>query len=96
MYDMYHLETAAFMYKYSKSSLTDGFNNFSTRFEMYDYHTRYEDHYHQTRNDRTCSDHSIRTYGPIFWNSQDNNVRKSNSIKHFQNQYKRNLICLYK
>ena len=37
---------------------------------------------------RTFSDHSIRTYGPTLWNSLENNVRKSISIKHFKNQYK--------
>ena len=69
------------MYKYSKGSLPDGFNNFfTTRSEIHDYHTRYKDHYHHTRNARTFSDHSIRTLGPILWNSLDNNVRKSNSI----------------
>ena len=68
------------MYKYSKGSLSDGFNNFfTTRSEIHDYHTTYKDHYHQTRNARTFSDHSIRTYRPILWNSLDNNVRKSNS-----------------
>ena len=68
----------------------------TTRSEIHDYPTRYKDHYHQTRNARTFSDHSIRTYGLILWNSLDNNVRGSNSIKHFKNQYKIKLICLYK
>ena len=54
-----------------------------------------KDHYHQTRNARTFSDHSIRTFGPILWNSLDNNVRKSKSIKHFKNEYKTKLMCLY-
>ena len=95
---MYKLETGVFMYKYSKGSLPDGFNNFFiTRSEKHDYHTRYKDHYHETTNARTFfSDHSIRTYGPILWNSLDNNVRKSNSIKHFTNQYKTKLMCFYK
>ena len=93
---MYKFETDVFMYKYSKGSLPDGFNNFfTTRSEIHDYHTRYKDHYHQTTNARTFSDHSIRTYGPILWNSLDNNVRKSNSIKRFKNQYKTKLMCLY-
>ena len=58
------------------------------------YHTKYKDHYHQTRNARTFSDHSIITYGPILWNSLDYNIRKSNSIKHFKNQNKTKLMCL--
>ena len=96
VYDMYKLETDVFRYKYSKSSLPDGFNNFfTTRSEIHDYHTRYKDLYHLTRNARTFSDHSIRTYGPILGNSLDNNVRKSNSIKHFKNQYKTKFMCLY-
>ena len=96
-YDMYTLETRVFMYKYSKGSLPDGFNNFfTTRSEIHDHYTRYKDHYHQTRNARTFPDHSIRIYGPILWNSLDNYVRKSNSIKHFKNQYKTKLMCLYK
>ena len=36
---MYKLGTGVFMYKYSKSSLPDGFNNFfTTRSEIHDYH----------------------------------------------------------
>ena len=97
VYDMYKLETGVFMYKYSKGSLPDGFNNFFiTRSKIHDYHTRYKDHYHQTRNARTFSDHSIRTYGPVHCNSLGNNVKKSNSIKHFKNHYNTKLMCLYK
>ena len=81
VYDVCKHETGVFMYKLSKGSLPDGFNNFcTTRSEIHDYHTRYKDHYHQTR-----------TYGPILWNSLDNIVRKSNLIKHFKNQYKTSL-----
>ena len=97
VYDMYKLETGVFMYKFSKDSLPGGFKNFfTTRSEIHDYHTRYKDHYHQTRNARSFSDHSIRTYGPLLWNSLNNNVRQSYSVKHFKNQYKKNLICLYR
>ena len=69
---------------------------FTSRPELHDYHTRYKDHYHQTKNAKTFSDHSITTYGPILWNSLDNNVRKSNSIKRLKNPYKTNFMCLYK
>ena len=70
--------TGAFLFQYSKSSLPDECDNFfTTRSEVHDYHTRYKDQYHQTRNFRTFSDHSIRTFGPILWNSLNNiNVKK--------------------
>ena len=48
----------------------------------------------QTRNVRTFSDHSIRTYGLILWNLLDINVKRSKSIKYFKTQYKKHLICL--
>ena len=96
VYDMYKLETGVFMFKYSNNLLPVAFNNFfTTRSEIHDYQTRYKDYYHQTRNVRTFSDHSIRTYGPILWNSLGDNVKNSKSIKHFKDQYKNNLICLY-
>ena len=96
VYDMYKLETGMFMYKYSKSSLPTGFKNFFiTRSEIHDYQTRFKENYHQTRNTRSFSDHSIRTYGPVLWNSLDKSIKISKSTKHFKNQYKTNLISFY-
>ena len=70
MYDMYKLETGVFMYKYSKGSFPDVFNNFFTKRSKkddIDYSTRYKDHYHPIRNARTFSDQSMRTSGPILF-----------------------------
>ena len=96
VYDMFKLETGVFMYKYSNGSLPAGFKKFfMTRSQIHDYQTRYKDNYNQTKNARLFSDRSIRTYGPILWNSLDDVTKNSNSIKHFKNQYKKYLISIY-
>ena len=96
VYDMYKLETGVFMYKYSTGSLPDGFNNcFTMRSEIHNYQTRSKGNYHLTNNIRVFSDHSVRTFGHLFWNSLHNNINKSNSIKHFRKQLKKLLVCVY-
>ena len=97
VFDTYNLELGVFMFKYSTDALPSAFVNFFIkRSEIHNYHTRFKNDYNQTRNKKTFSDQSVKTYGPILWNSLNENIKKSNSIKHFKNQYKNHLLSDYK
>jgi len=97
VFDTYNLELGVFMFKYSAGMLPSVFDNFFTkRSEIHNYQTRYKNDYNQTRNKKCFSDNSVRTQGPILWNSLNESIKNSNSTKHFRNQYKKNLITKYK
>ncbi len=67
------------VYNYAKDLLPKSFNNFFTmRSEVHNYHTRNKSHYiiaiQKTR--RLFSDKTIRTIGPILWNSLEDKITK--------------------
>jgi hypothetical protein len=96
IYDSYKLELGAFMYKYSTNQLPNSFDNFFTkRSDIHSYHTRSRDKYNHTRNKKVFTDQSIRTTGPLIWNSLNDNIKLAHSIKQFRNKYKSNLISTY-
>ena len=95
--DMYLLELGVFMFKYSKSELPTVFNDYFTkRSDIHRYQTRHLNDLNLTHNKKTFSDHSIRTSGPILWNSLDKTIKTSKSIKQFRIQLKQKLISNYK
>jgi len=95
--DMYLLELGVFMYKYSTNDLPVAFNNyFSKRSDIHGYHTRRLNNLNLTNNKKVFPDHSIRTNGPILWNTLESTLKKSNSIKHFRTQMKQKLVSNYK
>ena len=90
--DMYLLELGVFMFRYSKSELPTVFNDYFTkRSDIHRYQTRHVNDLNLTHNKKAFSDHSIRTSGPILWNSLEKTLRTSKSIKHFRNQLKQKL-----
>ena len=94
---MYLLELGVFMFRYSKSELPTVFNDYFTkRSDIHCYQTRHVNDLNLTYNKKAFSDHSIRTSGPILWNSLEKTQRTSKSIKHFRNQLKQKLISNYK
>ena len=96
VYDMYKLEVGVFMYRYFANLIPESFNTFFTkRSDIHNYHTRNNCNLNQTRNKRVFTDRTIRTTGPILWNSFDDKTRKSLSTKHFRNSYKSSLISSY-
>ena len=96
VYDMYKLEIGVFMYRYFANLIPESFNTFFTkRSDIHNYHTRNNCNLNQTRNKRVFTDRTIRTTGPILWNSFDDKTRKSLSTKHFRNSYKSSLISSY-
>ena len=97
VFDSFQLELGVFMYKYAKGELPSSFNNFFTkRSDIHNYQTRYKNDYNQTRNKKCFSDHSVRTSGPVLWNSLKDYIKNSNSITHFRKQFKKQLISEYK
>ena len=95
--DMYLLELGVFMFKYSINDLPTAFNNYFTkRSDIHRYQTRHINDLNLTSNKKAFSDHSIRTSGPIVWNSLEVTLKTSKSIKIFRNQMKQKLISNYK
>ena len=94
--DMYSLELGVFMYKNSIHELPNSFNEYFTkRSDIHDYQTRQNNDLQLTKNKKVFSDHSVRTSGPILWNSLEKKVKNSKSVKHFRKQLKQNLISKY-
>ena len=94
--DMYSLELGVFMYKYSINDLPNAFNDYFTkRSDIHGYKTRHVNDLNLTKNKKHFSDHSVRTTGPILWNSIDKKIINSKTVKQFRNQYKKTLISNY-
>ena len=93
--DMFALELGTFMYRNSMNKLPSAFNNYFTkRSDVHNYPTRHGNHLNVPKN-KTFSDHSVRTSGPQLWNSLENSLKNSKSVKHFRNQFKQKLISSY-
>jgi hypothetical protein len=96
VYDTYKLEVGVFMFKHFKNQLPETFDNFFTnQASTHDYDTRNTQNYTVTRNKKVFSDQSIRTTGPILWNSLSQNFKMSKSVKHFKKQFKNQLVSHY-
>ena len=94
--DMYALELGSFMYRNSLNKLPSSFNNYFTkRSDVHNYPTRHGNHLNLPQNKKTFSDRSVRTRGPQLWNSLENSLKTSMSVKHFRNQFKQKIISSY-
>ena len=94
--DMHTLDLGVFMFKSSINDLPTGFDNFfMKRSEIHKYSTRNVNDLNLTKNNKSFSDHGVRTKGPILWNSLPKKIKSSKSVKHFRNQLKRHLIQKY-
>ena len=94
--DLYTLELGVFMYRFSISDLPVAFKEyFKKRSEIHNYPTRHVNDLNLTNNKKFFSDHSIRTKGPILWNSLSKTLKESKTIRYFRNQFKQKLIQTY-
>ena len=94
--DMYTLELGVFMYRFSIGDLPVAFKNyFSKRSDIHEYPTRHVNDLNLTNNKKTFSDHTIRTRGPILWNSLPKSIKECKSVKHFRTLLKTQLIQTY-
>ena len=83
--DMYSLELGVFIYKFSTNELPLAFKEyFQNRSSIHGCHTRHVNDLNLTNNKKSFSDHSIRTCGPILWNSLPTAIKDSKSVNHFQ------------
>ena len=82
---MYTLELGVFIYKYSINDLPNAFNMFNDYFtkcsDIHGYKTRHVNDLNLTKNKKHFSDHSVRTTGPILWNSIDKKITNSKIVK---------------
>ena len=93
VYKNYELEAGVFMYNYFKKLLPQSFNDFFTKpSQIHNYHTRNRNNYYHTRNKKVFSDKTIRTTGPILWNSLQDEIKNANSTKHFRKIFKLSLL----
>lgn len=82
---------------YSVNELPNAFDNYFTkRSDIHDYQTRHVNDLNLTNNEEAFPDHSVRTGGPIIWNSLKEKIKNSKSdVKQFRIQLKQNLISNY-
>ena len=94
--DIYIMELGVFMYKFTIHDLPAAFNIFfKKRSEIHDYPTRHVNDFNHTKNKKVFSDQSVRTQGPILWNSLSKTVKSSKSLNIFRTQLKKQLIEKY-
>ena len=79
------------MYRFAIDDLPVAFKNyFSKRSDIHDYPTRHDNDLNLTNNKKLFSDHTIRTRGPILWNSLPTTVKDSKSANIFELNLKPN------
>ena len=94
--DTYTLELGVFMFKYHINDLPVVFNDyFKKRSDIHDYQTRHVNDLNITFHKKSFTDGSIRSRGPLLWNSLSCEIKESKSVKQFRNQLKQNIIKNY-
>jgi hypothetical protein len=92
------LQVGIFMYRFHMHSLPTSFTRwFSKNQEVHGHQTRSANKYHQYSINTTIRQHSIRTYGPIYWNTQPTELTCLPSLCQFKNKLKSyllNAVCL--
>ena len=84
------------MFRHFTNQLPIGFRRlFTKQAECHKYSTRNANDYTLIRNKKVFSDQTVRTSGPLLWNSLDQNLKMSKTVKHFRNQFKNHLISQY-
>lgn len=96
VYDSYNLELSTFMYKHFNNELPETFNKYFIKHaEIHNYHTRNALDYSIPKTKKVYSQRSVRNTGPLQWNSLEQNIKQSKSVKHLRNQLKNQFIQEY-
>lgn len=87
------LQTASFVFKAINKLLPSQFANFFTpNYLVHNHYTRQKFKLHSVPHRINCRTNSIRILGSKLWNSLNNELRTSSTVKSFQRQYKQLLI----
>ncbi len=94
--DLYNLEVAKYLYRFSKKVLTKPLQKlFTTHSSLHNYNTRNRNNPCIPLNKSTSSIISIIQKGPIIWHKVPNELKKSRTISIFKYKYKKYLISKY-
>ena len=93
---MYTLELGVFMYRFSIDDLPVAFKNcFSKRSDIHEYPTRHVNDLNLANSEKLFSDQTIRTRGPILWNSLPKSIKECKSAKLSRTLLKTQLFKTY-
>ena len=96
VHDTYDLELSTFMYKHFSSQLPKVFHNyFVVQSKLHKYHTRNHDKYAIPQTKTNFSHKTVRTAGPIKWNTIDKYTKSVKTVTHFRSKIKDNIILNY-
>ena len=94
--DIHTLQTAIFMFKFSKNILPPAFQNlFTYNTDIHSYPTRHSSDLHLSNPKILIAHRSTRHYGPDIWNSLPDNIKHSASLYSFKALLKKYLISKY-
>ena len=94
--DLYNLEVAKYLYRFSKNVLPKPLQKlFTTHSSLHNYNTRNRNNPCIPLNKSTSSIISIIQKGPIIWHKVPNELKKSRTISIFKYKYKKYLISKY-
>jgi len=86
------LQVGEFMCRFHMRLLPSVFNRwFSKNLEVHSHHTRSSNKYHQISTNTTIRQHSIRIYGPLFWNTLPTDLTNVPTLYQFKKIIKSHL-----
>ena len=92
VYDTFKLDLGVFMYKHHEELLPKIFNDYFRKHNQnHSYATRNAQNYSIYNAKKMFSDRSVRTSGPVLWNSLDRKSKQTKSVKEFKRMLKTNL-----
>jgi len=96
VYDVYYLELCTFMHKHFTNQLPEAFNNYFTiQSNVHKYHTRNNDDYAIPQIKTNFAYKTIKTMGPVRWNSLQKHIKTAKTVKHFRSKMKNSMIVNY-
>jgi len=96
LHDIYKLETAKCMYKFSTNTLPKNLqSNFTLHSSLHNYNTRNKNHPLIPRNRIVSAHISITHKGPAIWHTIPNQIKSSKSQTSFKCTYKSYLLSKY-
>lgn len=96
IYDIHKLIKSLFMYNYTTNNLPPNFTNYFVKnTAIHGHATRSSHMFRPAAFKYDLARNTIRTQGPLLWNSISNNIKNASSCNTFKRNYKNYLISLY-